>query len=63
MRCRRNTPAELMKLQSEAPPMGWAFVKRRMAAELGPLAEEIRQLRASPAAARFARPGASRPRP
>jgi predicted unusual protein kinase regulating ubiquinone biosynthesis (AarF/ABC1/UbiB family) len=28
--------AELMKLQSEAPPMGWPFVKRRMAAELGP---------------------------
>jgi predicted unusual protein kinase regulating ubiquinone biosynthesis (AarF/ABC1/UbiB family) len=28
--------AELMKLQSEAPPMGWAFVRRRMAAELGP---------------------------
>src|SRR6266576_799976 len=28
--------AELIKLQSEAPPMGWAFVKRRMAAELGP---------------------------
>jgi predicted unusual protein kinase regulating ubiquinone biosynthesis (AarF/ABC1/UbiB family) len=27
---------ELMKLQSEAPPMGWAFVKRRMVAELGP---------------------------
>src|SRR5712664_1419628 len=27
--------AELMKLQSEAPPMGWAFVKRRMGAELG----------------------------
>ena len=27
--------AELMKLQSQAPPMGWAFVKRRMAAELG----------------------------
>src|SRR5262249_62340235 len=27
--------AELMKLESEAPPMGWAFVKRRMAAELG----------------------------
>jgi predicted unusual protein kinase regulating ubiquinone biosynthesis (AarF/ABC1/UbiB family) len=26
----------LMKLQSEAPPMGWLFVKRRMAAELGP---------------------------
>jgi predicted unusual protein kinase regulating ubiquinone biosynthesis (AarF/ABC1/UbiB family) len=27
--------AELMKLQSEAPPMGWSFVKRRMNAELG----------------------------
>ncbi|ALK07918.1 ABC1 kinase family protein [Blastochloris viridis] len=27
---------ELQKLQSEAPPMGWPFVKRRMAAELGP---------------------------
>ena len=28
--------AELTKLQSEAPPMGWAFVKRRMSTELGP---------------------------
>src|SRR6202051_2260874 len=27
--------SELQKLQSEAPPMGWAFVKRRMTAELG----------------------------
>ena len=27
--------AELAQLQSQAPPMGWAFVKRRMAAELG----------------------------
>jgi predicted unusual protein kinase regulating ubiquinone biosynthesis (AarF/ABC1/UbiB family) len=27
--------SELMKLQSQAPPMGWAFVKRRMNAELG----------------------------
>jgi predicted unusual protein kinase regulating ubiquinone biosynthesis (AarF/ABC1/UbiB family) len=27
--------AELAKLQSQAPPMGWAFVKRRMIAELG----------------------------
>ena len=27
--------AELAKLQSEAPPMGWAFVKRRMQAQLG----------------------------
>jgi predicted unusual protein kinase regulating ubiquinone biosynthesis (AarF/ABC1/UbiB family) len=28
--------SELMKLQSQAPPMGWAFVKRRMSSELGP---------------------------
>src|SRR5207344_2260639 len=27
---------ELAKLQSDAPPMGWSFVKRRMQAELGP---------------------------
>src|SRR3954470_18451459 len=27
---------ELAKLQSQAPPMGWGFVKRRMRAELGP---------------------------
>ena len=35
--------AELMKLQSEAPPMGWAFVKRRMAAELGPAGRKSSQ--------------------
>ena len=28
--------AELAKLQADAPPMGWAFVRRRMIAELGP---------------------------
>jgi len=28
--------AELQKLQSQAPPMGWPFVRRRMMAELGP---------------------------
>ena len=28
--------AELATLQSNAPPMGWLFVRRRMAAELGP---------------------------
>jgi predicted unusual protein kinase regulating ubiquinone biosynthesis (AarF/ABC1/UbiB family) len=28
--------AELMRLQSQAPPMGTAFVRRRMQAELGP---------------------------
>ncbi|MEK9672886.1 MAG: AarF/ABC1/UbiB kinase family protein [Rhodospirillaceae bacterium] len=27
---------ELRQLQANAPPMGWAFVRRRMAAELGP---------------------------
>ena len=27
--------AELSQLQANAPPMGWAFVKRRMNAELG----------------------------
>ncbi len=27
--------AELSQLQSQAPPMGWPFVRRRMAAELG----------------------------
>jgi predicted unusual protein kinase regulating ubiquinone biosynthesis (AarF/ABC1/UbiB family) len=28
--------AELAALQSNAPPMGWSFVRRRMASELGP---------------------------
>ena len=28
--------AELAQLQSQAPPMGWPFVRRRMATELGP---------------------------
>ena len=27
---------ELVQLQANAPPMGWLFVKRRMAGELGP---------------------------
>src|SRR6202521_309581 len=44
--------AELMKLQSEAPPMGWAFVKRRMAAELGPAWEKkFKSFEHEPAAA------------
>ncbi|MEX0590867.1 MAG: AarF/ABC1/UbiB kinase family protein, partial [Xanthobacteraceae bacterium] len=43
---------ELMKLQSEAPPMGWAFVKRRMAAELGPeWQEKFKSFEHTPAAA------------
>jgi predicted unusual protein kinase regulating ubiquinone biosynthesis (AarF/ABC1/UbiB family) len=32
----REYAQELSQLQSNAPPMGWAFVKRRMATELGP---------------------------
>ena len=50
---------ELIKLQSQAPPMGWGFVKRRMGAELGPdWQEEILRIRAPPGRRRFARPGA-----
>ena len=41
--------------------MGWAFVKRRMTAELGRrLAGEVRELRAPSGRRRLARPGASR---
>ena len=32
----REYAEELQQLQSNAPPMGWPFVKRRMTAELGP---------------------------
>jgi predicted unusual protein kinase regulating ubiquinone biosynthesis (AarF/ABC1/UbiB family) len=32
----REYVSELSKLQANAPPMGWPFVRRRMAAELGP---------------------------
>src|SRR5471032_2384835 len=43
---------ELMKLQSQAPPMGWAFVKRRMSAELGPdWQEKFKAFEHHPAAA------------
>lgn len=31
-----NFAAELQTLQTQAPPMGWPFVRRRMSAELGP---------------------------
>jgi len=31
----REYAAELSQLQADAPPMGWPFVRRRMAAELG----------------------------
>jgi predicted unusual protein kinase regulating ubiquinone biosynthesis (AarF/ABC1/UbiB family) len=44
--------AELSKLQSQAPPMGWAFVKRRMSAELGPAwQQKFAQFEHHPAAA------------
>ncbi|MCV9939442.1 AarF/UbiB family protein [Boseaceae bacterium BT-24-1] len=44
--------AELQKLQSEAPPMGAAFVKRRMQAELGPTwRERFAEFDLKPAAA------------
>src|SRR3546814_470851 len=32
----REYAAELKQLQANAPPMGWPFVRRRMATELGP---------------------------
>ena len=54
---------ELQKLQSDAPPMGWAFVKRRMMAELGAgWQEKFRRIRAPAGRRRLARPGASRAR-
>ena len=53
--------AELAKLQSEAPPMGWAFVKRRMSAELGAdWQTKFAELRAQAGRRGLARPGAQR---
>jgi predicted unusual protein kinase regulating ubiquinone biosynthesis (AarF/ABC1/UbiB family) len=44
--------AELMRLQSQAPPMGAAFVRRRMQAELGPdWRERFAEFEFKPAAA------------
>ena len=52
---------ELVTLQADAPAMGWNFVKRRMAGELGPDWEKkFGKLRARGGACRVARPGASR---
>ncbi len=43
---------EFAKLQANAPPMGWAFVKRRMVAELGPeWQRKFRSFEHQPAAA------------
>ena len=56
--------ASWRSLQANAPPMGWPFVKRRMAGELGPDWERrFNELRARGGARRLARPGASRRRP
>ena len=53
--------AELQKLQSEAPPMGAAFVKRRMQAELGPdWQAPVRLLRPQAGGGRFPRTGSPR---
>ncbi len=50
---------ELIRLQSQAPPMGAGFVRRRMVAELGPkLARPLRGIRLEARGGRLARPGA-----
>ena len=56
--------AELRTLQSAAPPMGPAFVKRRMQAELGPgLGAALRRFDRDAGGGRLARPGPPRHRP
>ncbi len=53
--------AELAQLQANAPPMGWNFVRRRMASELGPDWQgTLRELHPGGRGRRLARPGASR---
>ena len=53
--------AELIRLQSQAPPMGAAFVRRRMRAELGAeLARALRRIRSQARRSGVAGPGASR---
>ena len=55
--------AELAQLQSAAPPMGRPFVRRRMAAELGPdWQSQVPAVRARGRGRRLARPGPSRHR-
>ena len=52
---------ELIQLQSNAPSMGWPFVKRRMASELGPDWETpLQGIRARGRRRGLARPGAPR---
>ena len=52
---------ELAQLQADAPAMGWPFVKRRMAAELGPdWQKRFKSFEHHAAACGIARSGASR---
>jgi predicted unusual protein kinase regulating ubiquinone biosynthesis (AarF/ABC1/UbiB family) len=56
--------AELAELQTNAPAMGWPFVRRRMAAELGPdWQSRFAELRARGRRRRLAGPGAPRRHP
>ena len=55
---------ELIRLQSQAPPMGAGFVRRRMLAELGAgLARALFRVRSQACRRRFARPGAQSEEP
>ena len=55
--------AELAQLQANAPPMGWNFVRRRMASELGPdWQSQVRRVRPRSGRGGEPRPGASRAR-
>jgi hypothetical protein len=54
---------ELAQLQSQAPPMGPAFVRRRMVAELGSEWQPASRAEPQPAASASARPGAPRAGP
>ena len=52
---------QLAQLQANAPPMGWNFVRRRMASELGPDWQSRFALRPGGGGRRQPRPGAPRP--
>ena len=58
-----NMPPSSAKLQSQAPPMGWPFVRRRMAAELGPDWEANLRSSTRGGGVSLARPSASRREP
>ena len=61
--CRPNTPTSCRSCRASAPPMGPAFVRRRMMAELGAdWRDALRVLRPRAGRRRLARPGAPRRR-